>query len=103
MRRHTLKRLTGLGLFVATLAVIAWGIAVGHQARSSKQPAPELRAEELKPILDELRSSGSTQTLQRFEGWMAKNIVRGRTSEGDIVACFGKDFKNLDRPKRDRI
>src|SRR5262249_26078431 len=41
--------------------------------------------------------------LERFERWMAKNVVRGRTTEREIVAHFGKTFSNLDRPKRDDI
>src|SRR5262249_38139757 len=37
------------------------------------------------------------------ERWMAKNVIRGRTTEADIVARFGNDFFNLDRPERDSI
>jgi hypothetical protein len=34
---------------------------------------------------------------------MASNVVRGRTTEADIVSYFGRDFHNLDRPPRDGI
>jgi hypothetical protein len=103
MCRRKLKRLAVLCLLAASLAVIAWGIVTWRQTRTSKEQPTEQSAEELKPILDELRPSGSAEVLQRFENWMAKNVVRGRTTETDIVAHFGKDFNNLDRPKRDRI
>jgi hypothetical protein len=43
------------------------------------------------------------EAWQKLEGWMASNVVRGRTTEADIALCFGKDFHSLDRPPRDDI
>jgi hypothetical protein len=82
---------------------MAWGVLAWRQARIDRQLALERSAAELKPILDELRTSSSVEAFQPFEDWMARNVVRGRTTEEDIIFCFGKDSLNLDRPKRDAI
>jgi hypothetical protein len=104
MSRRSLRRLSALGALLANISVLAWGVTAGHRTRTNKQSAVEERAKELKPILDELRTAAEvSETLERFEKWMAKNVVRGQTTAADIFASFGKDNRDLDRPTRDGI
>jgi hypothetical protein len=108
MSPRTLKRLTVLGLLVASLAVVAWEIvAWRQQARNSMQLATERSSDELKAILTRFRTPESGEALgeawHSFESWMAKIAVRSRTTRADIVACFGKNQQDLDRPPRDGI
>jgi hypothetical protein len=108
MKQRTLKRLTVLALLVVSLAVMGLGFVTiaMHQARMSRQQALKPAAEQLQAILAKLRSSDNAawkDAWQRFEGWMAINVVRGKTTEADFEACFGKASRNLDRPWRDNV
>jgi hypothetical protein len=110
MSQRTLRRLTVLALLVLSLGVIGWGLLriAQHQEQLRRQQAPERNAGELREILAELRATWDSgkavdEAWQRFEGWMASNIVRGQTTQADIVLYFGRDFHSLDRPPRDGI
>jgi hypothetical protein len=107
MTRRTLKRLTFLGLGVASIAVIlAWTIA-WSVALTNKQRAIKRTAEELEAILAELREPACSETWiqarSRLDDWMARNVVRRQTTKTDILTWFGTEYHDLDRPQRDKV
>jgi hypothetical protein len=110
MSQRTLRRLTVLALLVLSLGVIGSGLLKisRYQEQVRRQQALERGADELRAILADLRAAWDSgkavdEAWQRFEGWMAGNVVRERTTEADIVLYFGRDFHSLDRPPRDGI
>jgi hypothetical protein len=98
-----LKRLTVLSLLVATFAATAWWLIALYVAIMNRQLTFERSAAELRAILAELRETGSSEAEQKFDEWMAINIVRGRTTKADIIAWFGSENLDLDRPERDEV
>src|SRR5262245_31509619 len=108
MNHRALRRLTVLALLVVCLGLIGGGLLklARHREQVKQQQALERSVGELQAILTELRATwerGNAVDDKTFEGWMARNVVRGRTTEAEIVLHFGRDFYHLDRPPRDGI
>ena len=67
MSRRLLKQVTVLGLGIASIAVIAWGIVAMYQVPADRKLALERSAAELKPILDEFRQPNGWEVYQSFQ------------------------------------
>jgi hypothetical protein len=120
MNQHRVTWPTILTLAVLGLGILGLGLLTiarrqaqispqqSHQAQIGPQQSLEGGADELRAILAILQTAQKETddwkaAWQRFVGWMDHNVIRGKTTEADIVTWFGKDFQNLDRPGRDDV
>src|SRR3954468_22778200 len=54
------------------------------------------------PISGEVRKDYPRE-WKAFQRWAAANLLVRRTTQEEVVAIFGPDYVNLDRPRRDGI
>lgn len=86
----------------AVLAVVLSGcVRKGTRARGIGGRVPP----SLPPTLGALRDGivpEDTDTVA-LQGWLKKALIKGVTSQKQVIATFGWHYKDLDRPKRDGI
>jgi hypothetical protein len=90
-----MKRLKFAGSLIASTALLALCLVVWRQAQIKS---------ELDAILARLRAAKTEKVLvaakHDFERWMRQHVVRGQTTRSQIVAYFGNEYHDLDRPTR---
>jgi hypothetical protein len=79
------------------------------QGNLGAQRVPAIPAE-LKPALTALRKGETSKAdgLMRshiavLENWLSKVLIKGRTTQDDVVTLLGPHLEDLDRPQRDGI
>jgi hypothetical protein len=99
MARITLRRFLRASA-VALIVVAGCVIDDASNSRTKEKRFADL-AVEVKPLLRGIDWSSESQ--QPFRQWMSRHVIVGVTTQEQIIAIFGKDYHNLDRPARDDI
>ena len=69
------------------------------------ETAPQAAPADVRAVLEALRK-GEVPTKpppEALSAWLDTEVVKGKTTRGEVVTLLGKPWRDLDRPERDKI